>query len=214
MAEMLGQLILHPLSSMRLVLRRIKEIPQKGLPRFSSRDEETFDSRYDVETSGMVRIVSTASPNAAHGNRYEACSEEIIRWSIEHCASPAASTVFIDIGCGKGKAMIIAAEYGFSRIIGIEYSESLAKAAIRNLETSRVESQVLIEDAVAYRFPPGQSLVFMYNPFDQHVFRQVLRHIPSSARIAYCGPGQVTLTDCGWTPVAKKGAAAIYVRGF
>jgi predicted RNA methylase len=43
-------------------------------------------------------------------------------------------TTFVDIGSGKGRALIIAAEYAFKRIIGVEYSPSLATICRRNLE--------------------------------------------------------------------------------
>lgn len=42
--------------------------------------------------------------------------------------------VFIDYGCGKGRALFIAAEHSFKAAIGIEYASDLASIAKRNIE--------------------------------------------------------------------------------
>jgi SAM-dependent methyltransferase len=68
---------------------------------------------------------------------------------------------FIDLGCGKGRALILAEDLGFKSIIGVEYSCSLSLSAKMNCPATEIYNM----DAIDYRFPLKPSVVFLYNPF-------------------------------------------------
>ena len=44
------------------------------------------------------------------------------------------NSVFVDYGAGKGRAMILASECGFSKIKGLEFSLSLYELAQQNIQ--------------------------------------------------------------------------------
>ncbi|HEY4516876.1 MAG TPA: class I SAM-dependent methyltransferase [Candidatus Paceibacterota bacterium] len=92
--------------------------------------------------------------------------------------------IFVDIGCGKGKACFYAARYsGFERIIGIDFDSFLIKIAQRNLEKFGMpahagNAQITFEhkDATEYLLPEEQSFVFLFNPFDDQALRLFLKN--------------------------------------
>jgi predicted RNA methylase len=108
---------------------------------------------------------------------------------------------FIDLGCGKGGALVCAAECGFRAVIGIEFDQDLSASATRNLELFRAgrptscTTDIVHSDAVEYQFPNVPSLIFMFNPFGENTMRAVLRNIeqsflehPRELYIAYFNP--------------------------
>lgn len=184
--DILGDLIRHPVFAVKLILRRIKEIPSKGLPKLlpglRRHKPDEFDRRYGVDTSKSVYVTATDSPNYLYGRGYQPSDEGTIRWCIENCGMPLEETTFVDVGCGKGRALLIAAMYPFKRIIGIEYAPDLAKACRKNLETLHLAGrcEVVVGDAAEFKFPDGKLFAYICNPFGQVVFDRVLRNLAST----------------------------------
>jgi predicted RNA methylase len=46
---------------------------------------------------------------------------------------------FIDLGSGKGRTLLLAAEYPFERVIGVEYCPQLNEVARSNIPKLRLE---------------------------------------------------------------------------
>jgi tRNA1(Val) A37 N6-methylase TrmN6 len=42
--------------------------------------------------------------------------------------------VFADMGCGKGRCLIMATQYEFRKVIGVEYNETLFQILMHNIE--------------------------------------------------------------------------------
>lgn len=199
---MIDELVRHPIVAARFITKRIMEIPSKGLPRLRRRTTDEFDRKYGVETSKLVQFVPTDSRNSSHGNRYSASSEAVIRWCIENSGMPVETTSFVDVGSGKGRALIIATFYPFKKIIGVEYSQELAKICGTNLQKLGLEdkAEVVVGDAAEYRFPDGNLLVFLYNPFDGVILGTVLKNLAvthGQVRIAQLGPGHEIIRSSG-----------------
>jgi SAM-dependent methyltransferase len=208
--NMLDELLRHPILSARSVVRRIREIPSKGLPRLRRAQKDDFDRKHGVETSRLVWIVPTDSPNCSHGNKYEAAPETIIRWCIENCGMGLSETTFVDLGSGKGRALIVATFYPFERIIGVEYSPQLAAICRQNLEKLGIadKCQVITGDAAEYQFPDGNLLVFLYNPFDTTILEQVIKNLANTkgqTKIAQLGPGHDAIKKSGLARVICSG---------
>ncbi|MCA9118917.1 MAG: class I SAM-dependent methyltransferase [Planctomycetaceae bacterium] len=93
--------------------------------------------------------------------------------------------VFVDFGCGMGRAVILAATYSFRRVIGVERSESLSRIARGNIVRAKSKLRcrdVLVEtcDARNYQVPMDATHFFLFNPFDEPVVLNVLDHIRQS----------------------------------
>ncbi len=93
--------------------------------------------------------------------------------------------VFIDYGCGKGRAVVVAATHPFRRVIGVEFAPALAElaeanvtAAEQHLKCSNVE--IVTENAMNYVVPDDANVLFLFNPFSKHVMDAVLDRIHES----------------------------------
>ena len=95
---------------------------------------------------------------------------------------------FIDLGSGKGRTLLMASDYPFRRIIGVELLASLNHAAQNNLSKYQSESQkcFVIEsscsDAAQFTFPPDPTVLFLFNPFPESGLRHVIGNLERSLR--------------------------------
>ena len=46
-------------------------------------------------------------------------------------------SVFVDLGCGKGRVLLMAVECGFKRVVGVEFAHELCEIAKRNVSIYR-----------------------------------------------------------------------------
>lgn len=82
-----------------------------------------------------------------------------------------------------GRAVLLAAEYPFRRVVGVELHPRLVSIGRRNLSkwraTGRVQSPagILCGDAVEARIPPGPCVVFLFNPFGESVMRRLVKRL-------------------------------------
>jgi hypothetical protein len=94
--------------------------------------------------------------------------------------------VFLDLGSGKGRALLIASEFPFKRIIGVEILPELHSLAGKNIGAYRSATQKCsaIElhccNATLYRMPPENTVLFLSNPFGSPVLSQLLTSLKES----------------------------------
>ena len=92
---------------------------------------------------------------------------------------------FLDIGCGKGRAMMVAAHYDFKRITGVEinmdYCTSLSEKAIEYQNEFNCHFEIICQDASEYHIPDDVQTIFFYNPFKETTMRKVVANILQSA---------------------------------
>lgn len=86
---------------------------------------------------------------------------------------------FIDLGSGKGRVLLMATEYPFDRIVGVELLPELNAVARENIGGDPLVELVLT-DARDYVFPTDPLVVFLFNPFPVWVLREVLRNLQRS----------------------------------
>jgi SAM-dependent methyltransferase len=94
---------------------------------------------------------------------------------------------FIDIGAGKGRALLLASEFGFKRIVGVELLPELVEVARENIgefERRRAHSttELICEDATNYIFPAEPAVVFLFNPLPEAGLRKLLGNLEISFR--------------------------------
>ena len=91
--------------------------------------------------------------------------------------------VFLDLGCGKGRVLVVAAQLPFDRGIGVELVPELAEQARANLARVELECggvEVVCTDALAYEIPDDVTVIYLYNPFQGSIFQRVLDEIVAS----------------------------------
>ncbi len=95
---------------------------------------------------------------------------------------------FIDLGSGKGRTLLMASDYPFRRIVGIELLPSLHQIARENLEKYKRDSQQCFQvesicaDATAFSFPNEPLVLFLFNPFPRTGLQRVLINLEQSLK--------------------------------
>jgi hypothetical protein len=80
---------------------------------------------------------------------------------------------FIDVGSGKGRALLMAADYPFRRILGIELLPELHRVAKENIGKYKSDSQqcfaidCVAGDACEFAFPPEPTVLYLFNPLPE-----------------------------------------------
>jgi SAM-dependent methyltransferase len=157
-----------------------------------------FDLAHATDTSGHIpgEALATGSPADLYNTAYYAISPSTLRQALAALPfAPVSSTLadftladftFVDLGCGKGRALLIAAQQGFGRVLGIELSPALAEIA-RSNASPHANIQIRIADASTIAYPQSPLLVFLYHPFLPPLLRRVLRNLlaQSAARPVY-----------------------------
>ena len=143
----------------------------------------TGEKKYGINTTGADELSSLEKKgiDISHATIYMPASydlmEEIFNW-----LSDKNLTHFLDIGCGKGRAMAVAAGYHFTKVTGIDFSKDLCLAAKENLRKVKLKSpslefEVINNDAFYYEIPATVDCIFLFNPFDEVIMSAVVQNI-------------------------------------
>jgi SAM-dependent methyltransferase len=167
--------------AIHLVTRRTRR-------REAMRRELAFDRAHGVDTAGIVRLDELAfeSESKVHGTRYEAITPEAFHDVIARVDLDDGELTFVDLGSGKGRAVLLASLYPFRRIVGVEFSPELTEVARRNVERFEHPEQqcrdieLRCEDAATYQVPAEPVLVYIYNSFEGPLMQRVLANLAAS----------------------------------
>ncbi len=109
---------------------------------------------------------------------------------------------FLDVGCGKGKVCIAwrllesNEAKRANRIIGIDYYDQFIELARRNFRAVfKSEGDFRLADATAFDFTAldDRLIVYLYNPFDESIMKQMLEHLPANTVVIYNNPVHASL---------------------
>ena len=172
--------------------------------RYNTWREKHFDRRFGISTSGIeydLVALGASGPHVEQAEAYEPIQIPVFRAIMSAVQIDPRRYSFIDFGCGKGRALVLAAEHGFKRMIGIEFASSLYELAARNISAYRSRSgdsrriDLHHTDAVQFEIPDEDAMLFFYNPFGRDVLAKVCRNMenayrsrPRSLVIAYRNP--------------------------
>jgi SAM-dependent methyltransferase len=96
--------------------------------------------------------------------------------------------LFIDLGSGKGRTLLMASDYPFRRIVGVELLPALHEAALDNLSRYKNEAQKcfalesICSDATEFPLPAEPIVLFLFNPFPESGLRRVIANLERSLR--------------------------------
>jgi hypothetical protein len=106
----------------------------------------------------------------------------------EHARIEFANFTFIDLGSGKGRALLLASDYPFHRIVGVELLPALHAIAQENLAQYKQESQrcfaleSICADAAVFPLPDGPLVIYIFNPFPETALSTALTNIEDALR--------------------------------
>ena len=146
-----------------------------------------FDLQYGTDTGGLVlgRELAPGFAHSAEITGYAATSPSRFWNTLEHWRAalrgrPVEQYAFVDVGCGKGRVLLLASRWPFREVLGVEIDPALTAVAERNLERWKEHEEGiapihLVEgDATEVGLPAGDLLVFLYNPFSPVLMRALL----------------------------------------
>jgi hypothetical protein len=126
---------------------------------------------------------------------------EMLEALRQHSHSDFHDFVFVDLGSGKGRTLLMASDYPFRRIVGVELLPALHQAAQENLSKYRSESQKcfalesICADATEFCFPGEPTVLYLFNPFPEAGLRRMianlelgLREHPRAVYVLYHNP--------------------------
>ena len=183
-----------------------------------------FDEKYGTDTGGYLspEELVTGQTNDALNYGYSAIAPSVFREACRHwretlgaVAGRTEAYSFVDVGAGKGRAALLAAELPFRRAIGVELNPHLARIAEQNVARwrratrSKTNLRILQEDAMRFRWPRPPLLVYLYNPFDCSLLAQLAETL---AGIAASRSGLVDLLYVNPTCTDTLTAQGVFTR--
>ncbi len=173
-----------------------------------------FDSEYGVDTGGLIasRDLDAGHPHDAHSVGYYGVAPSVFRgllrnWleTLRTSDCEIESYTFVDLGAGKGRALLLASEVPFREVIGVELNANLAQIAERKVERwqqagrARSEIRVICQDVTEFAWPQTPLVVYLYNPFGHKVMARLLARL-QSAIAAGAGPVDILYAnpDCAF----------------
>jgi len=176
--------------SMTRWIESLRNLPAARLIRSSATQAEGwwFDVTRHVQTSGYVPLDGLTLTGAGKsGFEYFPSRPAVARQALQHLPIQHHSEyTFVDLGSGMGRMLLLAAEYHFRKIQGVELAVELHLQAQRNISRYRhkgrrcMDIESINADVSEYRFPNGKLALYLFNPFGPEVLAKVLANLGAS----------------------------------
>ena len=93
------------------------------------------------------------------------------------------SDSILDIGCGKGGALITLSRHPFRRIAGVDISKDLLETARTNFSKLKIKNIHLYQsDASKFQKLEEYNYIYMFNPFPCNIMKNVITNINQSLK--------------------------------
>ena len=176
------------------------------------KNEISGENKYKINTTGAdeLKRLEKKGVDISHATIYMPAA-----YSLLHEYLPKVSkNHLVDIGCGKGRVLCVAAHTGIMKLTGIDFSKEFCKAAILNLESTRqqipaLQFNIINNDAFYFEIPDDADCLFLFNPFDSSIMsgvvsnlRKSLQRNPRKISIIYFNPlNKFLFQDIGFKEV-------------
>jgi hypothetical protein len=143
---------------------------------------EAFDARFGTDTSAPT--FERGQKTSVHF--YVPTTASVIYEILESIPLQPDKFAFVDMGSGKGRALLVASEFPFAKIVGIELSDDLHLAAEKNIKLYKPASQQCADfdlkcmDATDYAYGDEPLVLFLFDPFGREILREVVANLEAS----------------------------------
>lgn len=159
------------------------------------------EKKYNIQTTGVDELKSLDKKgiDISHATIYMPVSYPVIEAALNNIPLNNKKH-FLDIGCGKGRAMCVAAHKGFNKLSGIDFSKELCNKATNNLNATKkifpgIDFKIFNNDAFYFEIPDDVDCIFLFNPFDEIIMSGVVENIlislekkPRKLSVIYANP--------------------------
>lgn len=145
--------------------------------------EHVLDRRHGIDTSRPVNLDELGLTAGKHIG-YVPSGWRNLPSALRHVPH-SVDDVFLDLGSGKGRIVIQAAQRRFRRVIGVELSPELNQIAKQNLEASRAklicgDVELIETDIADFDVPDDVTVVYAYNPVRGELFEAAMNALLAS----------------------------------
>jgi SAM-dependent methyltransferase len=162
---------------------------------------DPFDRAYGVQTRVVPSLGELWRTLRQGGVEHEPSSPDEFRRVLDGLRIRFEETVFVDYGSGAGRAVLMASEYAFKAVVGIELSPWLHARAEANVRAFPAPARraaavkLMCGDATTFDLPSDPLVLYFYNPFGVAPMQRVLDKIettlahaprPVTIILAYC----------------------------
>lgn len=145
-----------------------------------------YDWEHAMDTTRSNVAFSTQFVAGITARPYFATEPWLFEQMIQALPIDFSQFTFIDLGSGKGRVLLMASDYPFKRIVGVEFMPELHRAAQQNIagysdgrqQCRKIEAVCM--DARDFQFPPEPLVVYLFNPFSEATFAEVLENLHRS----------------------------------
>jgi hypothetical protein len=145
-----------------------------------------YDFEHGVDTTWATVGLRTRFRELLSGGRYQPSEPCLFHQIVHALPFPPEGFTFIDLGSGKGRTLLMASDYPFRRIVGIELLAELDAVAQKNIALYHSEQQKCLSiasqagDARDFVFPSEPTVLYLFDPFPDFVLRTVLSNLRKS----------------------------------
>lgn len=159
-------------------------LPERKRRRYGDVD---YDWEFRVDTTSATVTWRTRLLGLLH-SPYQPIEPELFREVINSLGIDFSQFTFLDLGSGKGRALLLAAEYPFCRVMGIELLPELNSIAEENIRKFSGEKRAcreihaLCADATAFSFPADPLVILLFNPLPEAGLKKLVGNLEASLR--------------------------------
>lgn len=152
--------------------------------------QDGFDRTYGTDTCDIVRLeqYDVSEEKRDKAVLYWPILPRTFRKIMATLEIPFEEFTFVDLGSGKGRALLLASLYPFRKIIGVEFSRALHEIAENNVNIFHPTEQhcetieLICNDACKYEYPNGPFVLYLFDPFERPVFEIVVDNLKRSLK--------------------------------
>ena len=150
-----------------------------------------FDIKYKTNTlqiTPLEKLYDIKSKNKNFGTQSQASYVYLFQKAFKEFGRDNTKHTFLDFGCGKGRALLLAAKQGFKKVIGIDFSQELCDISEKNINKfqkkikGRASFSVECADAATFIIPKEVDTIYFYHPFEKNIMEMVLKQIEISIK--------------------------------
>lgn len=149
-----------------------------------------WDRAHGVDTGGQIEVenLEVVGPNASMGYPAVSTSPSTFTYLSRFFPQNRSEYEFVDLGCAKGRTLLLAGRMGFRHMTGVEFAGSLCTIARENIARYsgagdvRGRISVVHADATQYELPQENLVLYFGNPFGLELWPTMLANIAESLR--------------------------------
>jgi SAM-dependent methyltransferase len=151
--------------------------------------EGKYEKQLGINTHSIVNLdgLTLAGDDSDQNHHYQGASYYILFSIFEKLPLETRGFPLIDYGCGKGRALFVAEQCGFTKLIGVDIAKELiedanANKAVYVKKNKQSNINFLFKDATQYQIPNNAQIFYFFNPFGEEILQKVIDNIKLSVK--------------------------------